>query len=203
MRSLLQEVFGALDAAATRRSGRREHASNWVHLPEQAELDLEDFLREARTNAPSLPSLIVHRRPDAFLMVNVGKVDSAIGNTTAVIVAETGLPYGKVFDQLLKRKGTDEELLAFLDKEADRVIADRQECDQSAIPREIIRAKQKLRSQMDLSSLSMVAFLEMLDRSSNLIDNSDDALLSRLLHIAPEENKSIAKRIEATRLTAY
>jgi hypothetical protein len=202
MRSLLLQVWGALDATATRRSGRREQASIWVHRPEQEQLDLEDFLKEARTSSPSLPSLVVHRRPDALLMVNVGKADSSIGNTAAVIVAESGLPYGEVLDKLVKRKGTDEALLAFLDDEVERLGADRDRCDQSAIPREIIRAKQKIRDQMGLSSLSMAAFLELLDTSNNLTNINDDALLSRLLHIAPEENKSIAKRIEAARLTA-
>jgi hypothetical protein len=202
MRSLLLKVWSALDEVATRRSGRHEKASVWVHEPEQGQLDLKEFVEDARSISPSLPSLTVHRRPDAFLMVNIGKVDSAIGSTAAVVVAGSKLPYGEILNKLLKRGGTDEELLSVLDDEANRLCIDRRICDQSAIPREIVRAKQKIRDQLGLYSLSLVVFLEMLDMSNNLTNINDDALLSRLLQIAPEENKSIAKKIEAMRKAA-
>jgi hypothetical protein len=135
-------------------------------------------------------------------MVNVGKGDSAVVSTIAVLVKQLSLPYGEILDSLLKRGGSDEDLLAHLDVEVDRLGADRTSCDQSPIPREIIRAKQKVRDQMTLSSIPITTFLEILDASNNLTNITDDALLARLLYIAPEDNKSIAKKIEAAHFTA-
>lgn len=202
MRSLLVQVWEALDRAASRRSDRREFASVWVHRQEQSGLNLDDFITEARSYAPTLPSLTVSRRPDAFLMVNVGKSDSVIVSTVAVIVKHSGLPYGEILHKLQVMGGPDEDLLGFLDSEVERLGADQSVCDQSAIPRELIRAKQKVRDQFSMSSMSVSSFLEVLNSSNNLTNINDDALLSRLLHIAPEENRSIAKKIETIRLTA-
>jgi hypothetical protein len=202
MRSLLVQVKESLDRAATRLSGRREIATVWVHQPAQSAFDVNELIAEGRSYSPLLPSLRVNRRPDAFLMVNAGKVDSSIASTVAVVVKNTTLPYGEIFQKLLNVGGKDEELLEFLDREVEGIGDDRSSCDQSAIPREFVRAKQKLRDDMALASLSVSSFLEILDTSNNLTNTNDDALLARLLHIAPEKNKSIAKRIEAMRLSA-
>jgi hypothetical protein len=202
MRTQLSQVWEALDTAATKLSGRREQASIWIHRPEQVGLDILEFVKEASTYAPKLPSLKVNRRPSGFLMVNIGKIDSAIVSTAAVLVNQSMLPYGEILDSLLKRGGTDEELLVFLDTEVERVGADRKACNQSPIPREIVRAKQKVRDQMALASMPMTAFLEILNSSNNLTNISDDALLGRLLQIAPEENKVIAKKVELARSVA-
>jgi hypothetical protein len=201
MRSLLLQVRNSLDRAATRRSGRREIATVWIHQPAQSDLDVNELIADARSYSPSLPSLTVNRRPDALLMVNAGKVDSAIASTAAIVVKNTGLPYGEIFQKLLNVGGKDEDLLTFLDREVERCGGDRSVCDQSAIPRELVRAKQKIRDDMGLASLPVSSFLEILDTSNNLTNTTDDALLARLLNIAPEKNKSIAKRIEAMRLS--
>jgi hypothetical protein len=201
MRHHLLQVWEALDKVASRRSSRREFACVWVHQPEQSGLDVVEFINEACAYAPEIPSLKVTRRPDAFLMVNIGKVDSAIASTIAVIVRHSQLPYGEVLQKLLNGGGSDEESLEFLDNEILRLNIDRDLCDKSPIPRELIRAKQKVRDQLSLSSMSVSAFLEVLDSSNNLTNISDNTLLTRLLQIAPEDNKAIAKKVDAIRMS--
>ena len=200
MRQHLLKVWEALDMAATRRSSRREFAAVWVHQPEQADLGVENFIAEARSYAPEIPSLAVERRPDAFLMVNVGKVDSSIASTIAVVVGNSRIPYGEVLQKLLDVGGVDENLLEYLDNDVQRLGLDRSVCDKSPLPRELIRAKQKVRDQLSLSTMSVSAFLQVLDSANNLTNISDAALLDRLLVIAPEENKSIAKKIDSIRV---
>lgn len=203
MRALLLQAWGALDAVATRRSGRREQALVWVRQPEQSGLDLSEFVGEARSGEPSLGSLGVHRRPEALLMVNTGKIDAAICSTIAVVVSSSECPYGEILHKMLLMGGTDEELLAFLDSEVDRIGADRGSCHTSAIPRELVRAKQKVRDQMGLSfASSFVEFLETLDSASNLTNVTDEALLMRLLRIAPEENQSISQKVASLSLSS-
>jgi len=203
MRALLLRAWGALDAVATRRSGRREQALVWVRQPEQSGLDLSEFVREARSGEPSLGSLRVHRRPEALLMVNIGKIDAAICSTIAVVVSSSECPYGEILHKMLQMGGTDEELLTFLDSEVDRNGADRGSCHASAIPRELVRAKQNVRDQMGFSfASSFVEFLETLDSANNLTNVTDEALLMRLLRIAPEENQAISRKVARLSLSS-
>jgi hypothetical protein len=152
----------------------------------------------ARKVFPSLDSIVAQKRPSARNVINPGKVDHAIANTLAVMVASSGLPYGEYLDAIRQFGGSsDEDSLAYLDSIVDELSFNRSAIDkESWIPRELLRARNAIRIKTGDEAMSLKSFLVQLDSSNNLTSITDASLLGRLLIIAPETG-AMAKRVSA------
>jgi hypothetical protein len=64
------------------------------------------------------------------------------------------------------------------------------------IPRELGRAKSKMRNQSDEFTLTFVEFLKLIEPKENFEQLSDKLLRSRLVQIAPEESASFIRKIQ-------
>lgn len=186
MRSLLSQVWRALDDAATDLHGRRTLAELWIQGGKDPLSRGLELLNLAEALCPGLKSLQVSCRPEAKKMINQGKVDAAIANTIAVLVKATDVTYSKVLSDLRTQGDSDEALLSWLDAQVLAVGADRTSCDKSSlIPRELIRAKQRRRDADGLTTLGISEFLQSINSYLEVVELTDVALHQYLLGIHP------------------
>lgn len=195
LREFLSTVWSALDTQIQVDFQSTSPAIVWASRVERTESEILALVDRAslRVEVGKPPAAVL--RPAAFQMVGMGKIDSALANTCAVLTANLDVSYGDLLSQLLERGGTDEELLFFLDEKVSTSRADRTVSDQSSfIPRELVRAKIAIADKLGLGSIDFFKFLQVLDESNNLDNVTNESLLGRLVKIAPEPKSSVIAR---------
>jgi hypothetical protein len=123
------------------------------------------------------------KRALAKLMVQKRRVEAAIANTIAVLVAN-GAAYGDILESCSEQNLDNEGLLDFLDN---RVIASNSDVKKidtdSLVPRQLVISyfdRRENSSSVDLTTPTMCQYLRSIKNSNNLAGNSESTLLARL-----------------------
>jgi hypothetical protein len=191
------DIWRDLDLAATEKTGRTTLASAWAHESSTSFSEVLEIIDRAEEIRPGLEATKAIKRIEAPFIVNAGKVEAAIINTCAVICKQEDSSYGAIFSELIKNCEKDEETLVYLDELVNKRKTEISVTDRtSMIPRELGRAKSKMRNQSDEFTLTFVEFLKLIEPKENFEQLSDKLLRSRLVQIAPEESASFIRKIQ-------
>lgn len=189
IRNELQQIWAALDHAASRISGSPAKAVAWSYPTTRTLEQIVELVQTAASSTPSPRTTTPVRRPEPRLMVNPGKMDAAIVSTYAVLQKNGDYVYSDICSWHLEDMLSDEEYLDALDQRVLAAFADHRHDDtRDLIPRQLVRAKMALHNSSD-QSRTFLDFLRTLDQTNNLSGLSNQALLHRLLQIAPESSK--------------
>ena len=197
VRAFLQSVWSALDEEASIVAGRPIPAVVWGSQQGRRTQEVLGLVEAASRKVKINLVPQIELRPAAYQVVGMGKIDAALVNTCGVIAANLDLAYGDLLAQIVAQDCTDEQALGFLDVKVINGGLDRSRMDsESLIPRELVRAKSVTAEKMGVAVLNFTKFLGILNDNSNLENITDEALLARLIRIAPEpKSSSLAKRL--------
>lgn len=183
-REFLTKIHKLVDEKVSMSEGRKTNAMAWEHDPKRTQSQILDLLKALQADNPEIivPERAV-KRPNAKTMIQRGAVESAIGNTLAVL-AENGSNYSDLLETISDLNLQNEELLDDLDERVKRAKCNRTQIDKkSLLPRTLVESYERYRSkqfQISQRSPSICQFLKEIARNNNLSGNSESVLIERL-----------------------
>ena len=183
-REFLIKIHNLLDEKVSISEGRKTNAMAWENDPQRTESQILNLLKALQADNPEIivPERAV-KRPNARSMIQRGAVESAIGNTLAVL-AENGLNYSDLLETISNLNLQNEELLDDLDERVKKAKCNRAEIDKkSLLPRTLVESYGRYRSQqfqVSQRSPSICQFLREISERNNLSDNLESVLIERL-----------------------
>ncbi len=155
----VSRVYQVLDKAASNINGNPTNAIGWSHDQNRKQLEIEDLLKEARKVGETLgevPPAV--RRPSAKNISYRYSVDTAIGNTLAVIRGN-GSSYFEILSKLSNLNLVNSEMLHHLDNETRAPNFDRGLRDsKSLMPRLIVNAYATYKNRLTLGQVEVPQF---------------------------------------------
>lgn len=184
LRSFLNQIHQIMDTELSRENGRKMSAIAWAHQKERTVEEILAFLQRLRTKHPDLEvPQKANKRPHAKEMIQVRRVEAAIANTLAVLVAN-GSEYGDLLDQCADLELSNEDLLGHLDKIVAESKVQRESVDKkSEVPKALVHAYTKYRDSSireDQRSQTLCDFLRAISTTNNFSGNSDESIVDRL-----------------------
>lgn len=184
LRAYLDLIFDLINEGVSNEVGSKTDAVAWSHDPSRTKSEVIEVMRELQKIHPNLdPPPHAIRRPKAKQMVQIGKVEAAIGNTCAVLNAG-GSNYGDLFETMSHCNLTDESLLDFLDdlvyqQGLDTMVTDKTSLVPKSLVKTYVSYRARTRNQKQ-KSCTMADFLGLLSEADNLSGNSDETIIHRL-----------------------
>lgn len=178
-------VYLVLDNAASNINGNPTNAIGWAHNQSRKQSEIEDLLTHAKKVGDDLgkvPTAV--RRPYAKNISSRYSVDTAIGNTLAVLKGN-GSSYYEILGRLSQMDLENGELLHCLDIETKAPKFDRGLRDnKSLMPRLIVNAYATYKNRVSLGQVEVpqiCTFFAELNLSPKTTPVSDSALAERLV----------------------
>ena len=185
LRKFLVYVHELLNNEVSKQTNRQGNAIAWSHEPTRTQNEVIDLFMKLQKQFQNLevPSQAI-KRPSAKGMVQNKRVEAAVANTMAVLVAN-GSDYGDLFDQIAELEYGNEELLDYLDSLIDSGKANRELVDnKSVIPRQLVVSYVKYRDsifKIDSKFPTICSFISAINTTNNLAGNSETTLVDRLV----------------------
>jgi hypothetical protein len=193
----VRHIYNILDQAATKVVGRSANAIGWAHDQGRKQSEIVELLKAAKeigVNCGEGP--LVVRRPLARSIPTRDSLDSAIGNTLAVLVGN-GATYLETIVRLSGLKISNGELLDTLDQETkvpgfDRTMRD----SKSLMPRLIVNAYTNYKSNQRIGPSEqprLCTFFLELDLTKDVRQGSDSKVAERLIPWLREKDRESAE----------
>jgi hypothetical protein len=195
LRRIWGELWGHLDQAASEIVGSSTRAIPWAYSRDRNIDDVRQLIAVARVNSPDFEAPVAERRPDARMMILVGKTPAAIANTIGVLARGTERSYPELIYELSHEHLSDEDLLHLLDKKVKESSIDfRLQDESSFIPRQMVRAKMEY-GRNEEATQSFSSLFQFLSEAVITESLSDADFLKALLRIAPEKSEIVSKAL--------
>ena len=184
LRVFLTTVHSLMDEEVSLLIGNRTNATAWAHDSFRQQSEIVELFKSLSFKYPELQvPKTAQKRLSARAMVQNGRVEAAIANTLAVLVAN-GSSFGDLLEGCSQLNLNNETLLDHLDSQVKTAKANRKEIDkESLIPRQLVVTYVKKRADManaDLGSPTVCQYLESLNKEDSFAANADEVILARL-----------------------
>lgn len=202
LESFLDEFWRILDNSASVLEGRKTSVIARASEESCTTSDVLRILETAKFESPKIISSISRRPTKSEASVRyVGKLLGACFTTIGILEKQNNCGFGDLFSLLADESRTNVELLRHLDdmsRELDSPLESLQPTDSILILRALGWALEKVnddRKEDDQVSLTLGGFFFETEQSANWAGLSDQAILRRLLAIAPETAETQQKAI--------